>query len=58
MSTPLHWEERVDPELRGNTYTIRTLPERLESLKSDPWEDFYKVRQSITAAMMKAVGMK
>jgi bifunctional non-homologous end joining protein LigD len=58
VSTPLHWEELVDPELRGNTYNIRTLPERLESLESDPWEDFYKVRQSITTAMMKAVGMK
>ena len=34
------------------------LPERLENLPSDPWADFFKVRQSITAAMKKAVGMK
>ena len=34
------------------------LPERLESLPSDPWADFFKVRQSITAAMKKAVGMR
>jgi DNA primase len=42
----------------GNTYTVRTLPERLETLPSDPWADFFKVKQSITAAMKKAVGIK
>ena len=30
----------------------------VEALPADPWEDFGKVRQSITAAMKKAVGMK
>ena len=43
--------------MRGNTYTVQTLPERLDRLKKDPWEGFHKVRQSITAAMKKAVGM-
>ena len=57
VSTPLFWEE-LETDVRGNTYTVRTLPERLESLPSDPWADFFKVRQSITAAMRKAVGMK
>ena len=57
VSAPLFWEE-LETDVRGNTYTVRTLPERLENLRSDPWEDFFKVRQSITAAMKKAVGMK
>ncbi|HEY3567739.1 MAG TPA: DNA ligase D [Thermoanaerobaculia bacterium] len=57
VSVPLFWEE-LETDVRGNTYTLRTLPERLESLPSDPWADFFKVRQSITAAMKKAVGMK
>ena len=57
VSVPLFWEE-LETDVRGNTYTVRTLPERLESLPSDPWEEFYKVKQSVTAAMKKAVGMK
>ena len=31
VSTPLFWEE-LETDVRGNTYTVRTLPERLESL--------------------------
>jgi bifunctional non-homologous end joining protein LigD len=57
VSVPLRWEELLDPALRGNTYNVRNLPQRLESLGADPWQDFRKVRQSITAAMKKAVGM-
>ncbi|MFL6234117.1 MAG: DNA ligase D [Thermoanaerobaculia bacterium] len=57
VSVPLFWEE-LETDVRGNTYTLRTLPERLEKLSADPWVDFFKVRQSITAAMKRAVGMK
>jgi bifunctional non-homologous end joining protein LigD len=57
VSTPLFWEE-LETGVRANTYNVRNLPERLESLEADPWADFLKERQSITAAMKKAVGMK
>ena len=57
VSTPLFWEE-LETDVRANTYTVQSLPERLENLESDPWEGFYQVRQSITAAMKKKVGMK
>ncbi len=57
VSAPLFWEELDDPELRGNTYTVENLPARLAGLKSDPWESFNGVRQSITVAMRKKLGM-
>ncbi|HEX4498226.1 MAG TPA: DNA ligase D [Thermoanaerobaculia bacterium] len=57
VSVPLFWEE-LETDVRGNTYTLRTLPDRLEKLPSDPWADFFKIRQSITAAMKKKVGMR
>jgi bifunctional non-homologous end joining protein LigD len=57
VSTPLFWDE-LDAGVRGNSFDVRNLPERLESLAADPWADFTKVRQSITAAMKKTVGMK
>jgi bifunctional non-homologous end joining protein LigD len=56
VSAPLFWEE-LDTDVRANTFTVRNLPERLEGLDSDPWADFLKVRQSLTAAMKKAVGI-
>ena len=59
VSTPLSWDEIESGEdVHGDHFNIRNVPERLESLKSDPWHDFSKVRQSITAAMKKAVGIK
>jgi bifunctional non-homologous end joining protein LigD len=56
VSAPLFWEE-LESDVRANTWTVRNLPERLESLPADPWEGFTKARQSITAAMA-AVGKK
>ena len=57
VSTPLSWEE-LETGVRGDSIGVRNLCERLEDLPADPWEDFFSVRQSITAAMKKAVGMK
>ncbi|HEX3553734.1 MAG TPA: DNA ligase D [Thermoanaerobaculia bacterium] len=57
VSAPLFWEE-LESGVKANTWTVQNLPDRLAALPADPWEDFGKVRQSITAAMKKAVGMK
>jgi len=56
VSTPLAWEE-LDGDVRGDTYTIETLPERLESLAADPWLEMSTVKQSITAAMKRRWGV-
>lgn len=58
VSTPLFWEELDDPEIRGNTFTVESLPQRLESLKKDPWEGFGKARRAITAKMLQALGVQ
>ena len=57
VSVPLFWEE-LENGVRGNSFNIRNIFERLEKLPSDPWADFNKTKQSITAAMKKKVGMK
>jgi len=56
VSTPLFWEE-LDGDVRADTFTVQNLSDRLDSLDGDPWADFSKIRQSITAAMKKAVGL-
>ncbi len=46
VSTPLSWDELSD-HIEDNTYTIKTLPKRLEQLRKDPWEDFWQIKQSL-----------
>jgi bifunctional non-homologous end joining protein LigD len=52
VSTPVGWDE-LDDRLKPDAYTTESLPRRLESLKRDPWADFFETRQSITLAMKK-----
>jgi bifunctional non-homologous end joining protein LigD len=55
VSTPLAWDEigRADPRAR---HTVKTVPLRLQRLGSDPWKDYFRKRQGITAAMLRAFG--
>lgn len=46
VSTPLFWEELSD-KMEENYFTINTLPKRLNQLKKDPWEEFWKIKQSL-----------
>jgi bifunctional non-homologous end joining protein LigD len=52
VSVPLSWDE-VAATTSGDQWTIKNLHERLVGLKSDPWADYAKTRQRITAAMRK-----
>jgi bifunctional non-homologous end joining protein LigD len=58
VSTPLAWDELTPDEDVRPLYTVQTLPERLAQLKNDPWADYDKTHQSITAAMWQALGKK
>ena len=39
---------------KPDMYNIANLPKRLDKLKSDPWADFFKIRQSITKKIQAA----
>ncbi|AYG44996.1 DNA ligase D [Pseudomonas sp. Leaf58] len=55
VSVPI-WREEL-PQLKGaNQWHIGNLRERLNDL-DDPWADYAKTRQSITAAMRKQLGL-
>jgi bifunctional non-homologous end joining protein LigD len=56
VAAPLRWDElkRLDS---GAPYDVETLPARLKRLKTDPWEDFFATRQSITAKAKSALGL-
>lgn len=56
VAAPLDWDE-LNEGLRPDAFNIRNMPARLAELKADPWAEFFKTRQSITAAMKKKMGM-
>ncbi len=55
VSVPLFWDE-LDPkdDVRPR-FTVQNVSERLGSLRGDPWADYWKTRQRITAKMRKAL---
>lgn len=54
VAVPLSWDE-LGPDVREDHFNIRNVPQRLQSLKEDPWKDYAAVKQSITAAVRKKV---
>ena len=58
VSTPLAWDELSEDEDLREKFTVRTVPQRLATLKKDPWADYARTRQSITAAMWRSLGKK
>ena len=52
MSTPLAWGELADVA-RADHFTIDNLRHRLDALRSDPWEGFFKVKQRVKPAAAK-----
>jgi bifunctional non-homologous end joining protein LigD len=56
VSVPLAWDE-LSSAVRSDHFTLANLPGRLESLAKDPWEGFFDVRQALTAAAMRRLGL-
>jgi len=46
VSTPLGWDE-LSPAILPNHYTVANLRRRLRTLASDPWGEFFKIKQKI-----------
>jgi bifunctional non-homologous end joining protein LigD len=56
VSTPLFWEE-IEKGVRPEEFTIEAVQNRLATLGSDPWAEIGKIRQSISAAVRRQVGI-
>jgi len=56
ISAPLAWVE-LSENIGPDTFNIQNIRQRLSSLKSDPWEGYFSVRQSLTAKRRKEVGL-
>lgn len=56
VAMPIEWKE-LTPSLDPKKFNIKTVPSILAKRKTDPWKDFYKPKQSITASMLKTYGI-
>mgnify|MGYP001221120072 CR=1 FL=1 len=56
ISMPVAWNE-LRPSLRSDHFRLGDAVGRLASLKRDPWREMLKLRQSITAKMLKRFGV-
>jgi bifunctional non-homologous end joining protein LigD len=50
----LFWDE-LSPALKPSVFNIRTVPERLHSQKTDPWAEFFEIKQSIRGEILEAL---
>ena len=55
VATPIAWEE-LREDVRFDHFNLRNVPKRVSGLRSDPWREFFALRQTVTAAMLKRVG--
>jgi len=56
VAVPITWNE-LESGIQSDAFNLANISARLRSSK-DPWEDFEKVRQFITAKMKKRLGMR
>jgi bifunctional non-homologous end joining protein LigD len=54
VATPLDWNE-LDSKIRSDTFTVKNLKKRLDSLKRDPWEKIYKLHQKLPKAFTEEI---
>jgi bifunctional non-homologous end joining protein LigD len=55
VSLPIGWDELARSQ--PGRHTIRSAPKRVQSRRDDPWAGYFEVKQSITAAMKRQLGM-
>jgi bifunctional non-homologous end joining protein LigD len=56
VSAPLSWQE-VENGVRSDAFSTATLPDRLAALPADPWAGFFEVKQQVSAAVRRKLGL-
>jgi bifunctional non-homologous end joining protein LigD len=50
VATPVRWDE-LRPSLDPQRFTLRTVPRRLRTMRGDPWDGFFEMRQTISGPL-------
>lgn len=56
VSVPVSWEEVAEPGFDPATFTVRSVPARLDALRGHPWGDPAGLRQSLTREALRRLG--
>lgn len=56
VAVPVRWEELAEG-IKPDGFNVRNVPARLDTLRSDPWEEYASLRQRITAGMCRKLGV-
>ena len=56
IAVPVSWAE-VNPSLKPDQHNVKTLPRRLSTLKRDPWEGFFNLKQSLKKSALRELGV-
>ena len=54
VSVPIAWEE-LSIDVRSDHFTVKNVPGRLTRLRSDPWREYFTIKQKLTNGMKKAL---
>jgi bifunctional non-homologous end joining protein LigD len=54
VAAPITWDE-LEAGAHPGDFDLRSMMNRLETLKADPWEGFFATKQSITQAMRRKI---
>ncbi|WP_258956697.1 DNA ligase D [Legionella sainthelensi] len=52
VAVPISWDELTNDK-RDSEFTLKTLPNRLKFLREDPWEDYWRIKQSLRLDKLK-----
>jgi bifunctional non-homologous end joining protein LigD len=52
VSVPVRWDE-LTSDIRGDRFTIKNVPQRLERMRKDPWHDYETSRARISKSMLQ-----
>lgn len=56
ISTPIGWDE-LDANLHSDRFNLGNIQQRLGQLKEDPWGEYFRIKQRITAKMGRVFGL-
>lgn len=56
ISVPLTWDE-LSHTPRSDYFTLRNIQHRMASLHKDPWAEYGRIRQHVTARLIKQMGI-
>lgn len=56
VSVPIGWDE-LSSDVRSDHFTVKNVVDRLARLRSDPWRDYFTIKQKLTRGMKRALSL-